>query len=694
MRDSTLASGASECAAAGGAAAGRPGRIALWLYGATVFLGAFLLFLIEPIIAKLILPWFGGSAAVWITCLVFFQTALLGGYLYAHYVAHRLRPPIQAGLHGALLIAALCLLPAIPGSSWKPAPGEDPAWRILGMLTVVLGLPYLLLAATSPLLQSWYARAWPEQRAYRLFALANFGSLLALIAYPIWIEPRIPTRLQDVLWSFGFAGFAVLCAALGWIGRSGEAVVETAETAAPMWAERAMWVALAAGGSMLLLATTNQLTQNVAAVPFLWIVPLAVYLITFVLCFESSRWYRRGVFLRLLAVALASVGYAIYDIQVGDSFIVAAPLFTLGLFVGCMFCHGELGARKPAEEHLTAFYLTIALGGAVGAIAVGLVAPRVFAGVYELPASLIFVAVLALWLNWREGWPQRMLWAVVTIAMCVVFGSQVAGYRKNTVARMRSFYGALRVTQTMRNGAEVRALFHGTVQHGAQFMAAGKAPAPTTYYGMESGVGLALRMCCNGPKRVGVVGLGVGTVAAYGARGDVFHFYEINPQVVGVARRMFTFLSETPAQVEVTLGDARLSIAGEAPQNWDVLVLDAFSGDAIPVHLLTREAFALYRRHLKPDGILAVHVSNQFLDLAPVVRRLADFYGYPAVSIASEADNDESIEAADWVLVTHNREFLSQPAVAKSARAIGDGKAPRMWTDDYNDLFEVLRWAK
>ncbi|HLJ15492.1 MAG TPA: fused MFS/spermidine synthase, partial [Bryobacteraceae bacterium] len=621
-----------------------PRNFVLALYGCTIFLSSFLLFLIQPIFAKLILPWFGGSAAVWITCLVFFQVSLLLGYFYADLVAQRIRPSRQAPLHGGLLIAALLLLPALPSSFWKPSGNIDPTWRILGLLTVVLGLPFFLLSATSPLLQSWYARAWPGSRPYRLFALSNFGSLLALIGYPVLIEPRMATRAQDIWWSVAFAVFAVLCGVTAWMGRR-EAVPQEeppqespkesmdADRRAVPPSQNITWIALAAGGSMLLLATTNQLTQNVAAVPFLWILPLALYLVTFILCFESSRWYKRGLLLRLLAVALGSVGYAIYDIQVGEALLVAVPVFALGLFVGCMFCHGELSARKPAAKHLTSFYLTIALGGAIGGIAMGLIAPHVLDGVYELPISLLFVAALALWLTWQNGWSQRMLWSVVAVAMAVVLGSQVKGYHRNTLLVERSFYGVLRVVRSTSQGADVRTLYHGTIKHGAEWFARGRRMTPTTYYGLQSGVGLALRLCCGGPKRVGVIGLGTGTVAVYGGPGDVFRFYEINPQVLQVARSLFTYLRETPAHVDVTLGDARLSLESEPAQGFDVLIVDAFSGDAIPVHLLTKEAFALYLRHLKPGGILAVHVSNQFLELAPVVQQLAAFYRYPALRI-------------------------------------------------------------
>jgi hypothetical protein len=662
----------------------------LLLYGCTIFLSAFLLFLIQPIFAKIILPWFGGSAAVWTTCLVFFQVVLLFGYVYAHLLT-RLRPRQQAAIHVVLLGAALLLLPVIPGPSWIRAGVVHPPLRILSLLTVVLGLPYFLLSTTGPLLQSWYARRWPGTQPYRLFALSNAGALLALTAYPVLIEPRFPTRMQDVGWSVAFVGFAVLCGVTALIGQAeAPAPRSNVGQALPPASTFCAWVALAAGGSTLLLSTTNQLTQNVAAVPFLWILPLAIYLLTFILCFESARWYRRPVFLRLLAVALCSIGYAVYDIQVSDAILVAIPIFTIGLFIGCMYCHGELSCLKPESEHLTSFYLMIAFGGALGAVFVGLVAPAVFSGIYELPFSLFFVAALALWMNWQHGWSQRLLWAVVTFAMAVVVAVQVQAYHHNTVSLERSFYGALRVVDS----EEVRTLYHGTVTHGSQFLSPQLRMSPTTYYGPPSGAGLALRYGAAGPKRVGVIGLGTGTLSAYGHPGDEFHFYEINPQVIALANSQFFYLRETLARVEVTPGDARLTLEGETGQNFDVLVLDAFSGDAIPVHLLTKEAFALDLRHLKPQGILAVHVSNQFLNLAPVVQQLAAFYGYPAVLIHSPKDEARLLSSATWVLMTRNRDFLTRSEVINVAEAIPPQPGLRLWTDDYNNLFEVIRWLR
>jgi len=660
-----------------------------FLYGTTIFLSAFLLFLVQPIFAKLILPWFGGSSAVWTTCLVFFQTALLFGYLYAHLLTRRWNAHRQAWVHCALLATALLLLPVMPGERWKPAGAGDPAWQILGMLTAVLGLPYFLLSATSPLLQKWLAR--DGSQPYRLFALSNVGALLALASYPLWIEPRIATRAQDLWWSAGFAAFAVLCGVAAWLGRpradAGVAIETEAEPQSGI-----PWLVLAAAGSMMLVSTTNQLTQNVAAVPFLWILPLGVYLLSFIICFESPRWYQRGLFLRLLAVALGSLAYALYDVQVSVAIAVAIPLFTLGLFIICMFCHGELSRLKPGTGRLTTYYLMIALGGALGAILAGLIAPRVFTGIHEFPVSLFLVAALALWVNWREGLTPRLLWLTVSAAMMVALIAEIHSYRKDAVVMTRSFYGSLRVVESVRGGGETRTLYHGIVQHGAQYLDAAKRDQPTTYFVPESGAGLALRFCCEGPKRVGIIGLGAGTLAAYGKPGDTFQFYEINQQVIELAKSYFTFLSDSKAAITIVTGDARLSLERENGPLYDVFLADAFSGDAIPVHLLTREAFDLYLRHLKPAGILAVHISNQYLDLAPVVGQLAAVRGLIARVVHVARDDARLYSQSDWILMTRDGAFFARPEIASAAKTIEPRPGLRLWTDDYNNLLQVLKF--
>jgi hypothetical protein len=670
------------------------------LFAMTIFLGAFLLFLIEPLFAKLILPWFGGSAAVWATCLVFFQSALLLGYLYADATIRRLVPNRQSILHLGLLLVSLLWLPIAPQIFWRSHVQIDPAWCILGLLTFSIGLPFVLLSATSPLLQTWYARRASGRSPYHLFALSNLASLLALLSFPFLIEPRLSSRQQSILWSSIYVAFVICCSVSAWLSRSKSAktidannsVEAASENTPPAFGVRLLWLSLSACGSMMLLAATDHLSQNVAPVPLLWVLPLALYLFSFALVFAKRQFYSRWFIARLLAVALGCAGYAIHDSSITHAIQISVPLFCGMLFVACLFCHGELVQRKPPVRYLTSFYLTIALGGALGAICVGLVAPHVLSGVYELPIILLLTAVLGAVVLWREGWSVRIFWSGISIAMGAVLVLNIRATREDTIAMMRNFYGALRI-QEFKIGLQLpyRSLVHGTIQHGAQYLSFPENRNPTTYYGRRSGVGLALRFCCDGSKRVGVIGLGTGTLAAYGKPGDSFRFYEINPQVISVANDWFTFLKQSPAKSEIILGDARLSLESESSQQFDVLAVDAFSGDAIPVHLLTKEAFAVYYRHLKPDGILAVHTSNTYLNLAPVVKLLAEEADYATRLIASDEDASQMLSSADWVLVTRNQEFLNKPETFAGSQTIEVPTRLRLWTDDYNNLYEILR---
>ncbi len=671
------------------------------LYSLTVFLGAFLLLLIEPMIAKRLLPWFGGSAAVWITCLVFFQTTLLFGYLYAHITTRHLPVNPRVAIHIVLLTASLLFLPIALSAHWKTAAGE-PTWRILALLSASIGLPFFLLSATGPLVQDWYARALPGTPPYRLFSLSNLASLLALLSYPFLLEPLTSGRIQLLSWSILFAFFVILCALAVWRSRIDPPSPlpfthqgQSATSPSPSWHRRLLWVSLAACGSVLLLAVTNHLCQNIAPVPLLWVVPLALYLLTLVVAFNRLNWYPRWWILRLLVIMLAAMGYALYDVDAIEAAPIYVPVFCIGLFIACWFCHGELNNLRPDPRYLTSFYLSIAFGGALGAIFVGLVAPQIFDNIYEMPVALLLTAVLALILNWNahgdQRWPARALWASVSIAMAIVLVMQVQGYQRDSIAMMRSFYGALRVTQSRSIGAqEQRTLFHGTITHGSQYLLPPLRSQPTTYYTRRSGVGYALRFCCTWPKRVGIIGLGAGTLATYGVPGDSFRFYEINPQVIQIAQSLFTYLRDSKARIDIIPGDARLSLEAEPPQEFDVLVIDAFSGDAIPVHLLTREAMALYLRHLQPNGILAFHVSNNYLRLAPVVGRLAEAFGYKSFLVETEANTEDLSAASQWVLVTRKHSFIQLLGLSLAGETVSVPPSLPVWNDDYNNLFQVL----
>lgn len=690
------------------------------LYAAAIFLSSSLLFLVEPMAGKRLLPLLGGSSAVWITCLVFFQTALLLGYLCAHGIATRLRPRTQAIVYTLLLLVSLGQV----ASHLNPhlhASTSHPIFSVLWLLSVLIGLPFLVLSATNPLLQAWYSRAGksrdaagnpaPPNPPYRLFALSNFGSLLALVIYPAFIEPYFSLRVQTLAWSAGFLIFIIVCGAISFRGSKlaeTPADIPAVESPAdipaappaiesdrpPMAHHRVLWLLMAACGSLLLSAVTSHLSQNIAAIPLLWIVPLTIYLLTFVIAFNGSRFYWRWLMVRLLAVALGAVAYKIVDIDTEVPIKISIPLFCLALFIACLFCHGELYRLRPSPRYTTQYYLLIAAGGALGSIFVGVWVPFVFRGPYELAWSLVYTAVLAGVVMWKEHWGWRFFWAAATVALLVAVVKQVNAYSENTIVQVRSFYGTLRVLQeTTQEGELYRSLIHGTIQHGTQYYGSDDdRTTPTTYYAHNSGVGLALDLCCKGrPRRAGMIGLGAGTLAAYGKPGDVFRFYEIDPRVEPIARNAFTYLRESKAKIEIVEGDARLSMEAEQPQQYDVIAVDAFSGDAIPVHLLTAEALQLYRRHLRPDGILAFHVSNNYLDLVPVVAAEAQHAGMSSVLVSSPNDDYTGAYAADWVLVTNNQEFLALPAVKEAAGEIDPRPGLRLWTDDYSSLLPILK---
>jgi SAM-dependent methyltransferase len=746
-------------------------RVPALLFAATILLSAFLLFQVQPLIAKLILPWFGGSAAVWTSCMLFFQMALLGGYAYAHWLNGRAGRR-QTVVHLALLALSFLSLPILPSAWWKPLGVEDPLLRILGLLAATVGLPYFLLASTSPLLQSWYSRSNGGAMPYRFFALSNAGSMLGLLTYPVLVEPYLTSGQQAWMWSISYVAFVLVCAIVAWRSRDARSVPDVGEADAalpPSWRDRLVWMGLAACASALLLAVTNHLTQNIAAIPFLWVLPLSLYLLSFILCFDSDRWYRRWLFTRLGAVALPALAYAISSNSDISPLKIALTFFCAASFVLFMVCHGELARRRPAPAYLTSFYLMVSVGGAMGGLLIGFAAPYLTNALYDLPVVVALTAFLFVYLLWerrgkatsdafldapydravifsltlaligyilwrliaaRSGGAQFLnsprdtevllglagaialyvLWrgrgsiegGFVMFAMAAGLSVGIAGFlARDTVHSVRgsrvlarNFYGALRVYDEQTDGSmgPARVLRHGTIDHGEQFLWPQNERFATTYYAEKSGVGLAIHnLQMRGPMNVGVIGLGAGTIATYGRPIDHYTFYDINPVVLHIARTQFRFLRNCMAPNEVVLGDARLSLEREQPKQFDVLAVDAFSGDAIPVHLLTRQAFALYWRHLKPDGVLAVHVSNKYLSLAPVVTLAAAEDGKQAMLVTIPEDEDKEIAASDWVLVSSRPGFFDQPEIKGADEKIPAIPGLRMWTDDYSNLYKILR---
>ena len=760
----------------------------MFAYALTIFTGAFLLFQVQPLIGKYILPWFGGGPGVWTTCMLFFQVLLLGGYAYAHLISRYVKPRRQAIVHLFLLVAALALLPITPRDALKPTGDGNPTLEILWLLAASLGLPYFVLSSTGPLMQQWFSRTNPGVSPYRLYALSNVGSLLALVSYPFFFESYLTRRAQAGFWSWGLVVFVIgcgYCAAKLWRAApatsdrhtsgspsadAGEIPLETHpfEVEVPPLVPLLPPVPLLlpACASVLLLATTNKLCLDVAVIPFLWVLPLALYLLSFILCFDNPRWYSRFLFTFALIAALSGLCWALYEGS-DASIRRQVAVYCGGLFVCCMACHGELYRIRPDPRHLTTFYLMIAAGGALGGVFVAVIAPAVFLDYYELHVGLflcglLFTTVLArdrdprherlwrwlacllpfvlfggldwylvrpngpysvipkgyvlglriaMWLilvlvvagAWRWLFGNRRVWRFLVV-FCLSLGvvalgtalwKQASKSGHNWVYRSRNFYGLLTVVEYRQDEPEGHyfLLKHGRITHGIQFVDLAQAKWPTTYYGQKSGVGLAMRALPEGAKRIGLVGLGTGTMAAYGQAGDYVRFYEINPAVKRLATSQFTYLTNCASKVDVVLGDARLSMEREPPQGFDLLALDAFSSDAIPVHLLTKEAFDIYERHLKPGGIIAVHISNHFLDLEPVVLNLAKRFQYQVANISYDENDDEWWEySCTWILLTHSKDILNSQSISAATSAVSTNsvKIP-LWTDDFASLFQILK---
>jgi hypothetical protein len=669
------------------------------LYGSAVFLAAFLLFLVEPIAAKQLLPAFGGSAAVWLTCLVFFQTALLAGYAYAHWLARPSRQREHLALYIALLLCA-----ALSALVWSFRQGSfrytssHPFAMIFLALLLSIGLPFLLLASTSPLLQAWLARLEPDRIPYRLFALSNLASLLALGLYPTLIEPHLTLRMQRILWSCGFVCFVTLVATIAWSKRDKDAGpipndggIEDAPPASLR--SKCLWLLLPMVASMQLCAVTSYLTANIAAIPLLWILPLAAYLITLIVAFEYARFVPRPVLTRLLAVMLAGLAYMLAKAEVSLPVGIGIAFFLIEMFLACLYCHVEAYALRPRETRdLTVFYLMFAAGGAIGSFLIAIASPLIFSSNYDVAISFFATALVAVLVVWPASWSERALWSAGAAMLLYVLVLLHAAYRRDTMFSIRNFYASLRVKQAYdRNQHWIRTLSNGTIQHGTQIFSPALIKTPTTYYAEDSGVGLALRYCCGDRARnVGIVGLGAGTIAAYGRHGDRMRFYEINPAVEPIAQHLFTYLRDSPAQISFVDGDARASLSQEPPEHFDVLVVDAFTGDAIPLHLLTTQAMAIYRRHLAPGGVLAFHISNQHVDLGPAIYLLAQAAGMQARTVQSLANDQEGEFNATWVLVTENSALLALPEIAEHSWPTDQLKGLRLWTDDYSSLLALL----
>ncbi len=894
-------------------------------YALTIFVSAFLLFQVQPLMGRFVLPWFGGGPSIWTTCMLFFQLLLLGGYIYAHVVSTKLSYRAQVATHISMLALSLVFLPIVPSDAWKPLAGQSPVWQILLLMLATVGGPYFMLSTTGPLLQRWFSRTSPGESPYRLYALSNVGSLLALLSYPFLFEPWLELHQQAIHWTIAYLVFAVLvawCALRMWrqldasddvesvnkleepttgLPESGPPQSENTESGNPESAARRpgigqmlLWLGLSACGSIMLLATTNQLCIDVATVPFLWVLPLSIYLLSFILCFDNPRWYDRRIFGVLLLVAGPTACWVLKkeaDVAILDQI----GIYSSVLFICCMCCHGELVQCKPHPKYLTLFFMLVSAGGALGGLSVAIVATEYFLGYWEYHLGLAASSLLTLsaWC-WQRAWLNRLVpafwiwlvaisaqasalayfllqplssalsseqaryfyaafglsqllglvltvawnqiprrigwaWIALTVAQLVVAGyylkmhfpilvsprmllelslgislpcalsllalwllkglgeagqqralrflfviaitsALVAFWQLRSFERWqieilataiatavlielgvtwlrpsgakswglwywlpagtlltllslqlvhvakeddelvhvsRNFYGVLKVKykedSDVGDGELIGryTLTHGQILHGLQFTDNYWKSEPTTYYGRDSGVGLAIRLSEGlsdaaepRPLRVGVVGLGTGSIAVYGRAGDRYRFYEINPAVRELSNTVFTYLSDSPAAVDVVLGDARITMerelsAGQS-QQFDVLAIDAFSSDAIPVHLLSSECGEIYRKQLRPGGILAIHISNRFLDLNPVVRGLADHLGWNAFRIENDEDDTLAVYSSTWILLTESSDIAESPEIQSSHSPWSESDLKFLWTDSYSGLWRVL----
>jgi|688.fasta_scaffold39543_4 protein-L-isoaspartate O-methyltransferase len=681
-------------------------------YALTIFLSAFLLFLVQPLIAKQILPWFGGSASVWNTCMLFFQTLLLAGYAYADRSVQHLNAKRQVILHAVLLVLSLLCLPIIASESWKPQGDEDPIIRILGLLVATIGLPYALLSTTTPLIQAWYWRSFKQAVPYRLFALSNAASLAALLGYPTLIEPFFGGRQTALVWSVGYAIFALLCIWVGWKSISAPASLSSTvegrslapqshedesaagktqqgSTQSPPLSARLAWIVLSALGSAVLLAVTNHLTQNISSVPFLWVLPLALYLITFIICFDRPGWYHRGFWGVAAAISLPVMVYFADSLALFQ----VSGLYAAGLFAVCMFCHGELASLKPHPSQLTRFYLAMSLGGALGALSIAIGAPMLLSGYYELHITLAVIALVLLWRSFDSTWIWRFSSAGLVAAVLFLVHDGLEAYRLGIREMERNFYGVVR-TRDYPSEPGFRYMLHGAINHGGQLQGEPFEMMPATYYSPNSGYGRLFQAMPEGPKRVGLIGLGAGALAAYAQSGDQWVIYEINPAVVDLAKKEFSFLDRMKAPYEIVLGDGRLALEREAPRQYDVLAVDAFSGDSIPIHLVTKEAMAAYVKHLAPGGVIVFQATNRFVDLPPVAKRLADAFGLEAVLVEDSPQFTTGPERwylhTDQIIMTKNKDVLKHPAF-KEAKPINLRPDVGVFTDDHSNLLRILK---
>lgn len=732
----------------------------LALFTVTAFLGAVLTFLLEPLVAKMVLPLFGGAPSVWNTCVLFFQAALLAGYGYSHLIASAARLRTLTLVHIGVMAIPLGLLPIEIGADWAARPGVSPVlWQLL-LLLATAGLPFVVVSASAPLLQRWFSTTQHERASdpYFLYAASNLGSLLALLAYPLALEPLFDLPLLSEFWTAGYAALAVLfslCALAARKAKVVEGKCETAEPNPPLPVlTRLRWLTLAFVPSSLMLSVTTHISTDIAAAPLLWVIPLAIYLATFVLAFARRRVFSVAVAERVMPLAVILIAITLLAEGLELPAWAALPLHLGGLLVIALACHGQLADSRPHIGHLTGYYFWIAGGGLAGGVFNALIAPALFDSVAEYPLGLVLAcllrhpprtaqnglpetarqflrkdllpsallglaAALLMWISPGFGLgagPESVALALgipalacylllmrpvrfaLGVAALFAAGASVSRTPDSLLFAQRTYYGIHRV----RGDEKYRRLYHGKTLHGIQNLSPAGSPEPLAYYHRDGPAGGLFRVLEAGgwpTRQVGVVGLGAGALAAYGRPGQRWTFYELDPTVLYLARdsRYFTYWRDAEAGLRPVVGDARISLARETGARFDLLVLDAFSSDAVPVHLLTREALKLYRQRLNPQGALAFHISNRFLDLESVVATLARDAGMQALSWADLAVSDEQRRAgrfpSHWVVLTENSDLAAALATSGAWQPPqGKSRGP-LWTDRFSNIVAVFRWT-
>jgi hypothetical protein len=688
-------------------------------YFISVFISAFLVFQIQPIISKIILPWFGGGASIWTTCMLFFQFFLLVGYLYAYILTKILKEKYQIVVHLVCLLFSLFLLPYNIADIQNILISGPPTWAVLKVLFFGLGFPYLILSANTPLLQHWFTSETNGAHPYRLYAISNIGSFLALVSYPVVIEPFISLDGQIKIWSSIYWLFVLL---VGWIffivvkqnNNDRYIIPENIINPKVGFFRLSLWFMLSALGVILLVSTTNALTQNVPPVPFLWIAPLAIYLLTYVVAFSNLGIYVRNLWLPFFML-LSFIALLIYFIGGQFDIITQFLIYLLILLSGCMICHGELNSLKPKQGNTTLFYLILSAGGVFGSFLVSFVAMSLFDEFLEFPLAIFSVLVLAsasLWWNKQDELVKaksnmavvvvnRQLStlalgsAAVALFWLLAFTKLNIQYQQYDIAKARNFYGILSVKDITEGNVNERRLIDGSTSHGSQSLPLSNSSVPLSYYRPGTGVQLIIEeLSSDSNLQVGIIGLGVGALAAYGQPGDHYTFYELNPLVSDFANNYFSYLDSSKAKIDVKLGDARVTLQRELDLDqknaFDLLIIDAFSGDLIPTHLMTHEAFLLYQQHIKTQGVMALHISNRHLSLLPVIMQHSKSLDMQVMLFETPGNGNE--HDAQWVVLTNNNLLAQSPKLTYKQTVITKDQYKHvLWTDDYSSLLPILK---